>query len=296
MPYDPTGLEMLKVVSPLRETVRALVIGGQELNGTNGVTPAADSPGMRELAAEASFAGAWSADPLHLAQTIAGMCVAAAEDHVLTLCAVLSVSADSEQFRGPVFGHLALARAAAEAAGRGAWLLESGIGYEQRAARAVGELLYSRVEQARATGDWSTVEVYRSAVRDECTARSLAFKFDKGGRITVGEDRPGMLRSCGTSSVRCRQSSRAACTGTTREQLTGLPGRSSKASTWRHSRHLGWRRTPAISTRVRVACSLRSLSPQSRTDAPFRLVLSTCVGTIRTGWSALSRSRPRSNA
>jgi hypothetical protein len=158
----------------------------------HGQLPAARSPAMDELAREASCAGRWSPTPLHLAQSIGSLCIAAAQDHLLSLCYLLTPPADGSDFRAPVVGHMALARAVAETSGRVSWILEPGIAYEVRAGRAVAELLYSRNERAKIDdASRALMSQLKADVRAECDERGLMFSSDEGARITVGERRPG---------------------------------------------------------------------------------------------------------
>lgn len=190
MSTDPTGLRLLEALVPLRDVVRRLVREAQRVRESAGRLPDANSPAMAEIAKQDAYAGRWSPGPLRLAQSVAGLCLDATEDHLETLCAVLDGCPGAERFRAPVYGQMPLARAAVECAGRASWLLEPGIPYERRASRAVGELLYSRWEQARASGDSSFYDTLKVEVAAECKARELKFK-SQGGRVTVGERRLG---------------------------------------------------------------------------------------------------------
>jgi hypothetical protein len=113
---------------------------------------------------------------------------------VWTFCDLLKPRPDGELFRAPPYGYAPMVRAAAESAGRAAWLLEPGIAYERRVARGIAELLYSMGERAKI--DPTTVaifETFRAEVEAECSTRGLAFKC-KGNEVTVGELRPGNAR------------------------------------------------------------------------------------------------------
>jgi hypothetical protein len=189
---DPTGLKLLEVVAPVRDLAHGMVKVAQAMALEHGQLPAALSPAMDELARETSCAGSWSPTPLHLGQSIGSLCIAAAQDHLLSLCYLLTPPADGSDFRAPVVGHMALARAVAETSGRVSWMLEPGIAYEVRASRAVAELLYSRNERAKIDdGSRTLMTRLKADVRAECASRGLMFSSDDGARITVGERRPG---------------------------------------------------------------------------------------------------------
>jgi hypothetical protein len=190
MPEDPSGLQILGAVAPLRDVVRRLVREAQRIGDAAGRLPSANSPAMDELANQTEYAGRWSTDPMRLAQSAAGLCLHATEDHLETLCTVLDACPGAEHFRAPIFGHMPLARAAVETSGRAGWLLEPGIPYSRRATRGVAELFYSRWENSRATGDDRFFASLKVEVEAECKARGLAFDFDRG-RVTVDEPRLG---------------------------------------------------------------------------------------------------------
>jgi hypothetical protein len=190
VPTDPSGLRLLEAIAPLRDAVRGLVEEAQRIKEDAGRLPDAGSPAMAEIAKQADYAGLWSPDPLRLAQSISGLCIAAVEDYIQTLCSALEVCPGADYFRAPVYGHMPQVRAAVESSGRASWLLEPGIAYKTRAARAVADLLYSRWEQSRATGRDNLYKELRAKVETECRRRSLQFKCQRG-LVTVGEDRPG---------------------------------------------------------------------------------------------------------
>lgn len=190
---DDTGMKLLDSIAPLRDVARRLVAAAQAARSVAGRVPGVPSPALDELAAEGKYAGAWGQAPLHLAQSSGNLCLGVAEDVLETLCSALDACPGATYFRGPAFGQAPLARSVVESAGRAAWLLEPGISYEARAARAEAELLYSRWERARATDDFDEFHAFRDDVKSECTKRELAFNCG-GGFVTVGEDRPGNRR------------------------------------------------------------------------------------------------------
>src|SRR2546430_204341 len=112
--YDPTGIKVGEAVAPLRELVDELVEEAQATRQRAGRTADANSPAMREFASQEKYAGEWSADPLRLAQSLGGLCLAAAEDHLQAMVTLLTTPPGVDQFRAPVFAHLTLARAVVE--------------------------------------------------------------------------------------------------------------------------------------------------------------------------------------
>jgi hypothetical protein len=146
--FDATGLKLLEAVAPLRDLLSELVAEAQHIRDAAGDLPAAESPAMAEIANEDAYVGAWAQQPLKLAQSIAGMCLAASEDQLATLFVVLSKCDEAATFRAPAFGHMSIARSVVESCARAGWLLEPIISYEDRATRAIGELLYSNWERA----------------------------------------------------------------------------------------------------------------------------------------------------
>jgi hypothetical protein len=188
--FDATGLKLLEAVAPLRDLLSELVAEAQHIRDAAGDLPAAESPAMAEIANEDAYVGAWAQQPLKLAQSIAGMCLAASEDQLATLFVVLSKCDEAATFRAPAFGHMSIARSVVESCARAGWLLEPIISYEDRATRAIGELLYSNWERARATQNQDDFQQLRENVRSECDQRGLPFAC-KAGRITVKVSRPG---------------------------------------------------------------------------------------------------------
>jgi hypothetical protein len=83
MLHDPTGLKLLESIAPVRDIARKLVQEAQAIKDAVGRQPAADSSAMTEFAAEASYAGAWSPEPLHLARSLGGLWDAAVSSELL---------------------------------------------------------------------------------------------------------------------------------------------------------------------------------------------------------------------
>lgn len=110
-----------------------------------GFLPADDSGAMRELACEeVRFVGRsnWLR-PVKDAHSFGGVTLLATGDYVRSYAALL------QQEETPVYGHLAVARGAMEAAGVCHWLNDPSIGTEERVKRALSERLYSARELGR---------------------------------------------------------------------------------------------------------------------------------------------------
>ena len=124
------------------ETLRDLTEAIEAVRLRHGPLPIAESPGMREIADEASYAERSGLDaPFTLAHTLGGMTLAAVNDYVSTFAEAFTTE------HVPVYGHLVLARAALEASTVSWWLSESDIARDDRIKRALSEFIYAAVEE-----------------------------------------------------------------------------------------------------------------------------------------------------
>ena len=153
-----------------------------------GFKPTSDSPAVREAVAP----GPWQGASVLNAYTDTNILVASASDHLASLAVVLA----SEY---GVYGCYTLARATLEPTGRVAYLLEEGIGPEERVRRATNEVLWSqheRIQLAEGLGmDASQPRQYVDAVLARAAAHGLLVKRSKNHRPAhVGAPRPSAMR------------------------------------------------------------------------------------------------------
>ena len=145
----PAGLDPFEALTaPRREALGQLVAVSRELRGSLSWLPMEGSPAMAELVSEPALSGAspWGKYPVTDAHNGAVMFLAAAEDHLLALCRLLAHPEPT------VFAHVAVARAALEAASRAYLLAESGIGAKRRVARYMTERVFSTAQLLRLPG------------------------------------------------------------------------------------------------------------------------------------------------
>jgi hypothetical protein len=132
-------------IAPTREALSALLDAADRLIDKWGYLPAADSPAMAELAAEAQFTGgtAWGKDPIQAAHNLGHLLLFAVGDCARALVRVLS------EEHSPVYAHVVLARASLEHASRAWWLFEPAIGLRLRVARGMNERIFGLSQQTR---------------------------------------------------------------------------------------------------------------------------------------------------
>ncbi|MHB1846315.1 MAG: hypothetical protein ACYCWW_15940 [Deltaproteobacteria bacterium] len=156
-----------------------------------GFVPAADSGAMRELAfEEARYVGRsnWL-HPVKDAHSFGGVTLLAAGDYVRSDAALL------QQEETPVYGHLAVARGAMEAAGVCHWLNDPSIGTEDRVQRALSERLYSARELGRFKVRREQSKQQLAEIRE--TATALGWSVSGSGSRTAevnGVGRPSTPR------------------------------------------------------------------------------------------------------
>lgn len=163
--------------APLGELVGAF----QALRERRSFLPDANSEAMRELSEQSKYAGAWGDEPSALAHNLAHLQLAAAEDCIEAVIALV---------RGPraaVFSPIVLARAALECCGRARWLAEPGIGTKYRVARGMSEHLYSLFELGRLPGKDEQAKAAQRRLLE--TAKELRFetRSAKGQKVVALE-------------------------------------------------------------------------------------------------------------
>jgi hypothetical protein len=132
--------EFRRYVLPTVEVLRQLADAVADVSSGH-AGPAADSQGMRELAAGADYSArsAWE-QPIEDTHMFGALTLRAAADTVHTLAAALDAD------RPPIWAHMTVARAALEACVIAEWLNEPGIAYEERVRRGLCERIQSASE------------------------------------------------------------------------------------------------------------------------------------------------------
>jgi hypothetical protein len=102
------------------------------------------SPAMAELSAESAYAtrSGWD-EPFGDTHLLGALTLRAATDYVRLFAEAFNAAT------APLYGHLALARAALESSVVCSWLSEPGIARDERVKRGLSEYLYSAVEEQR---------------------------------------------------------------------------------------------------------------------------------------------------
>ena len=148
---------------------------------------------MAERAKEVEYAGEWAPAPLQLGQTLTGVCLVSAEDHLHAILNLFNAPPDATKFRAPVFAHATLAHAVLETSARAYWLTAPGLSFLDRASRAIGEHLYTRFERRAATGENEPYVVFKDRVAKECAKREMESDASdpRRGVIVGTQKRPG---------------------------------------------------------------------------------------------------------
>lgn len=136
----------LRAVRPLSEIVDQMAAHGyveRSKKREMREEAAAASPAVEELAQQHRFAGIWDQAPVDTALSHVTMLLTAGEDAMRTFAA--SIVAD----RTPIFSFIPLARAGLECLAMANWLIEPGIGVQERVRRSLNERLASAYEQKR---------------------------------------------------------------------------------------------------------------------------------------------------
>jgi hypothetical protein len=147
--------------------------------------PAPDSQGFRELEAEPQFRerSAWE-NPITDTHTFGRMTLRAAADHARTFAEAFDAP------RPPLYGHLAVARAALEASVVAAWLNEPGIAYLERVKRGMCERLYS-ANEVRQLGIQADADETLAQYEADASSFGWQSSFDNAGKPSVdGISRP----------------------------------------------------------------------------------------------------------
>ncbi len=179
------SLDFDAAVEPYRSSLSSMVALARRIRQEHGYLADANSEAMDEIAEEARYRHDWSQEPVMGAHSWAGILLAAAEDHILSICRLV-VGEPS------LFGPQCLARASLEAAGRSEWFTESGIGVRRRVARWQTERLHN-LYQLKRLGKLSPSEAADRAKVITGAARSLGFDILQGRRRPhpmIQEDRP----------------------------------------------------------------------------------------------------------
>lgn len=142
---DPDGQyvdDLASHLEPMVTVMLELVDAALDLAPPSGL-PAADSQAMAERAVEDKYANEHWPEPVRAAHAVTGVLVFAAGDHIRSYARLFA----SEPV--PVYTHLAIARAALDAAGTAYWLADTGISDETRIMRYEVTRLMSAVECKR---------------------------------------------------------------------------------------------------------------------------------------------------
>jgi hypothetical protein len=176
--------EFREAMTPTVTVLRALTAVVVEISDRH-ANP--ESQGFRELETEAELSkrSAWES-PITDTHTFGRVTLRAAADHARTFAEIF------DTLRPPLYGHLAVARAALEASVISDWLNEPGIAYLERIKRGMCERLYSANEVMQlgiqAGADKTLAEYEADAVSFGWQAR-----FDQYGRPSVdGTSRPSI--------------------------------------------------------------------------------------------------------
>jgi hypothetical protein len=128
---DDGDTTMVEALKPAVDALIGIANAYEKTVRSNGQIPAADSPGMRELAEQQRFVNqAWT-QPVDNAHSIVSLLTYAAVDHTRGFAHLFA------QPPTPTYAHLVLARAALEAFGACSWLCEPNIGTENRLKRSL---------------------------------------------------------------------------------------------------------------------------------------------------------------
>jgi hypothetical protein len=133
----------VEAVRPIAQVVSDLAMESRRIREDANFTPAASSEAMRELSAQAEFAGEWEWEPVDSVDTSILLLTIAAEDHMESFSNLVLGP------RTPVYSFTVLGRAALECQALAAWLSEPGIGTRRRVARGLNERLYGAAQQQR---------------------------------------------------------------------------------------------------------------------------------------------------
>jgi len=153
----------------------------------HGHQPSATSRGMAEIAAEAhdySKRSAWTT-PITDTHTFGAMTLFAASDYVGTFAAAIDATPT------PVYGHLAVARAALEACVVAAWLNDPDLGVPQRVKRGLCEQLYNADELVRLKFE-ADPKVRLDHWKGVATQFGWPVTWDRGKPVVDEERRPSI--------------------------------------------------------------------------------------------------------
>ncbi len=130
-------------IAPIAGRVSQLARLSCRIREAAGLTPAADSEGMRELAEQGQFAGVWDPEPIEGADSYINLLTVAAEDHMESFADLVTGP------RTPLYSFVVLGRSALECQALAAWLAEPVIGTRRRVARNLNERMHGVAAQQR---------------------------------------------------------------------------------------------------------------------------------------------------
>ncbi|HKI17090.1 MAG TPA: hypothetical protein VKA15_04395 [Isosphaeraceae bacterium] len=174
---------MAPTVAILHELSTAII----QAPGKHGLLPAATSRATAELAAETTYSRSPDWDrPLADVQSLGGIVLLAAADYGRSFAVLF------EGTHAPVYGHLAVARAALEACVVAAWLNEPAIEVPERIKRGLRELVYSAHEEIRLNIDRAAAKHRKSKWKE--VAQSFGWAVTEKDRLPVvdGVGRPSV--------------------------------------------------------------------------------------------------------
>lgn len=176
--------EFRRAITPTITVLRALTTVVDEISDR---FPDPDSQGFRELEAEQQFRDRsnWQ-NPIADTHTFGRITLRAAADQARTFAEAFDAP------RPPLYGHLAVARAALEASVVAAWLNEPGIAYLDRVKRGMCERLYSASE-VNQLGIQAGADTTLAQYEADAISFGWQSSFDDAGKPSVdGMSRPSI--------------------------------------------------------------------------------------------------------
>jgi hypothetical protein len=172
---------MAPTVAILHELASAVIEAAEK----HGRLPSADSRAMSELAAENAYSRKpdWD-DPIRDVHSLGGMVLLAAADYGRSFAVLF------EGTRSPLYGHLAIARAALEACVVGAWLSDPRVEVPERIKRGLCELLYSASEEIRMKIDGPAAKLRKDKWRRIAESYGWKVVANRGRHLVDGVGRP----------------------------------------------------------------------------------------------------------